>query len=68
MSCAEGVLGHVELVKRGKTSPTRQEPSAKAHRPDERLFGERLGWVTRKCWASPPYFQIGKIIDNVMVY
>jgi len=45
-----------------------QEPSANEHWPDERFFGERLGWVTRKYGPSQLYFQISKIIDNVMVY
>jgi len=66
MSCAEGVLGHVEPVnihyscletcKKPPQLVAAQEPSANEHRPGERFFGEWLGWVTRKCVAVTAMF------------
>ena len=73
MSCAEGVLGHVEAVnihyscfgdvQKPPQLVAAQEPSANEHWQGERFYGERLGGIA---WCY--VFEISKIIDNVMVY
>jgi hypothetical protein len=78
MSCAEGVLGHVEPVnihyscletcKNPRNSSPLRNRAQTSNWQGERFFRERLGWVTRKCEASQLCFEISKIIDNVVVY